>query len=172
MVLALAMPLSLVRSGFIGWALGRQFEGGISETAVRLEAILSRTIDPLTNLGLGILFFTIAFLLLVIIRWLGEQRRNFRELAGEVSGGTVAETVNETPLWPTRFVIPFAIFGIFVIGFFFFTMTGVRDLNFNSLLSLQFSGDTVSGAYQSALRLDRLLGPVISAVRFIGSGSK
>jgi hypothetical protein len=33
---------------------------------------------------------------------------------------------------------------------------------------MQFAGDTTSGAYQSALRLDRLLGPVIGAVRFIG----
>ena len=170
-VLALALPLSLVRSGFIGWALGRQFEGGISESALRLEGILSRTIDPLTNLGLGILFFTIALLLLVIVRWLGEQRRSFRELATEVSGGPVAHAMNEAQLWPARFVTPFAIFGIVVVGFFFFTMTGVRDLNFNSLLSLQFSGDTVSGAYQSALRLDRLLGPIISAVRFIGIAS-
>ena len=74
-------------------------------------------------------------------------------------------------MWPARLVTPFAIFGIFVVGFFFFTMTGVRDLNFNHLLSLQFSGDTVSGAYQSALRLDRILGPVIGAVRFIGIAS-
>ena len=92
-------------------------------------------------------------------------------MATEVSGGPVAHAMNEAQLWPARFVTPFAIFGIVVVGFFFFTMTGVRDLNFNSLLSLQFSGDTVSGAYQSALRLDRLLGPIISAVRFIGIAS-
>ena len=170
-VLALAFPLALLRSGFIGLALGRQFEGGISETALRLEGILSRTIDPLTNLGLGILFFTIALLLLVIIRWLGEQRRNYGDLTAEISGSTFARTVDEPQLWPARYVTPFAIFGIFVIGFFFFTMTGVRDLNFNSLLSLQFSGDTASGAYQSALRLDQILGPVITAIRFIGIAS-
>lgn len=170
-VLALAFPLALVRSGFIGLALGRQFEGGISETALRWEGILSRTIDPLTNLGLGILFFTIALLLLVIIRWLGEQRRAYGDLSADVTGNTVARTAEEPALWPARLVAPFAIFGIFVIGFFFFTMTGVRDLNFNHLLSLQFSGDTVSGAYQSALRLDRLLGPIIGAVRFIGIAS-
>ena len=75
-VLALAFPLALARSVFIGWALGRQFEGGIGETALRLDGLLSQTIDPLTNLGLGILLFKISFLLLVIIRWLGEQRRN------------------------------------------------------------------------------------------------
>ena len=170
-VLALAFPLSLLRSGFIGWVLGRQFEGGISETALRWEGILSRTIDPMVNLGLGILFFTIALLLLVIIRWLGEQRRNYGSLIAEFSGGSVALPVAESPLWPARLVVPFAIFGIFVVGFFFFTMTGVRDLNFNHLLSLQFSGDTASGAFQSALRLDRLLGPVIGAIRFIGLAS-
>ena len=170
-VLALAFPLALVRSGFIGWALGRQFEGGISETAVRLDGILSRTIDPLTNLGLGILFFTIALLLLTIIRWLGEQRRNYGNLAAEVSGETVVGAVIEPQLWPTRYVTPFAIFGIFVVGFFFFTMTGVRDLNFNSLLSFQFAGDTASGAYQSALGLDLVLGPIIAATRFIGIAS-
>lgn len=58
-----------------------------------------------------------------------------------------------------------------MVGFFFFTITGVRDFNFNTLLSFQFSGDTISGAYQRALRLDRILGPVITAVRFIGSAS-
>ena len=68
-------------------------------------------------------------------------------------------------------VIPFAIFGMFVVGFFFFTMTGVRDINFNTLLDLQFSGDTASSMYQSALRLDRVLGPIISATRFIGIAS-
>jgi len=170
-VLALAFPLALVHSGFIGWALGRQFQGGISETAVRLDGILSRTIDPLTNLGLGILFFTIALLLLTIIRWLGEQRRNYGQLAAEISGETAVVAAEETQLWPTRYVIPFAIFGIFVIGFFFFTMTAVRDLNFNSLINLQFAGDTASGVYQSAVRLDRILGPVISAIRFIGIAS-
>ena len=76
-VLALATPLAMIRSGFIGWALGRQFEGGVSQTAVRLDGILSRTIDPLTNLGLGILFFTIALLLLTIIHWLREQRKGY-----------------------------------------------------------------------------------------------
>ena len=170
-VLALAFPLALIRSGFIGWALGRQFEGGISETALRLDGILGRTIDPLTNLGLGILFFTIALLLLVIIRWLGEQRRAYGNLSAEVSGAPIPHPGTEPQLWPARWVTPFAIFGIVVIGFFFFTMTGVRDLNFNHLLSLQFSGDTVSGAYQSAVRLDRILGPVIGATRFIGIAS-
>ena len=170
-VLALAFPLSLARSAFMGWSLGRQFEGGISETAIRLEGLFNRTIDPLVNLGLGILFFTIARLLLVIIRWLGEQRRAYGDLAAEVSGEPVAHPSAERQLWPTRWVTPFAIFGIFVIGFFFFTMTAVRDLNFNHLLNLQFAGDTASGAFQSALRLDRLLGPVIGAVRFIGIAS-
>ena len=170
-VLALAFPLSLARSTFIGWSLGRQFEGGLSETAIRLEALFNRAIDPLTNLGLGILFFTIALLLLTIIKWLGEQRRAYGNLAAEVSGETTQQNGNGRQLTPTRWVTPFAIFGIFVIGFFFFTMTGVRELNFNHLLNLQFAGDTASGAYQSAVRLDRLLGPVIGAVRFIGIAS-
>ena len=170
-VLALATPLALIRSGFVGWALGRQLEGSVSQTAVRLDGILDRTIDPLTNLGLGILFFTIALLLLNIIRWLREQRRGFGDLASEVSAGSVARPVLEPTLWPTRWVLPSAIFGIFIVGFFFFTMTAIRDLNFNSLLTLQFSGDTASSTYQSALRLDRVLGPVIAATRFIGIAS-
>jgi len=58
-----------------------------------------------------------------------------------------------------------------VIGFFFFTITPVRDFNFNSMLNLQFSGDTVSAAYQGALRFDRVLGPIITATRFIGIAS-
>ena len=170
-VLALATPLALIRSGFVGWSLGRQFEGGVGQTAVRLDGILDRTIDPLTNLGLGILFFTIGLLLLNIIRWLREQRRGFGDLASEVSAGTVARPVLEPTLWPTRWVMPSAIIGIFVVGFFFFTITGIRDLNFNSLLTFQFSGDTASSMYQSALRLDRVLGPVIAATRFIGIAS-
>ena len=169
--LALATPLALIRSGFVGWALGRQFEGSVGQTAVRLDGILDRTIDPLTNLGLGIMFFTIALLLLNIIRWLREQRLGFGDLASEVSAHAVARPVLEPTLWPTQWVLPFAIFGIFVVGFFFFTMTGIRDLNFNSLLTFQFSGDTVSSMYQSALRLDRMLGPVIAATRFIGIAS-
>ena len=63
-LIALGTPLALIHSGFIGWALGRQFEGFTSETALRLEGIFGRTIDPLITLGLGMLFFTIAFLLL------------------------------------------------------------------------------------------------------------
>lgn len=184
--LALAFPLALIRSGFIGWALGRQFESGVSQTALRLDGILGRTIDPLTNLGLGILFFTIALLLLTIIRWLREQRQGYGSLvaefsaAPEISGGETSRPAShgatsppliEPTLWPTRLVTPLAIVGIFIIGFFFFTMTGVRDINFNSLLTLQFSGDTASTAFQSALRLDRVLGPVIGATRFIGIAS-
>jgi hypothetical protein len=34
-----------------------------------------------------------------------------------------------------------------------------------------FAGDTASGAFQSAVRLDRILGPVIGATRFIGIAS-
>lgn len=178
--LSLATPLALIRSGFVGWALGRQFEGGVSETAMRLDGILGRTIDPLTNLGLGILFFTIALMLLTIIRGLREQRQGYGSLVAEFSAVDPDRGVAPSPspssliepsLWPTRLVTPFAVVGIFIIGFFFFTMTGVKDINFNSLLTLQLSGDTASAVFQSALRLDRVLGPVIGGVRFIGIAS-
>ena len=167
-VLAVATPLAVIRSGFIGWSLGRQFEGSISETAIRLEGVFDRTIDPLTNVGLGILFFTIALLLLGIIRWLREQRQGFGDLVSETSGGSVPQRNIEPALWPTRLVSPLAIFGIFVVGFFFVTMTAVRDINFLTLLDFQFVGDTGNSIYQSALRLDRVLGPVIAATRFVG----
>ena len=58
-----------------------------------------------------------------------------------------------------------------MVGFFFFTMTAVRDLNFNNMLTLQLAGDTAGGIYQNAFRLDRILGPVIGATRFIGVAS-
>ena len=170
-VLALATPLAIIRSGFICWSMGRQFEGTVSQTALRLDGIFARAIDPLTNLGLGILFFTIALLLLTIIHWLREQRRGFGVLASEVSAEGTPHPELEPALWPTRLVVPLALVGIFIVGFFFFTMTGIRDLNFNSLLSFQFSGDTASNLYHSALRLDRVLGPIIAATRFIGIAS-
>ena len=167
-LIALGTPLALIHSGFIGWALGRQFEGFTSETALRLEGIFGRTIDPLITLGLGMLFFTIAFLLLNIIRWLREQRQGFGAVVAELSDGAVPHPTLERSLWPTRLVMSLAIFGIFTVGFFFFTMTGVRDLNFNNMLTLQFAGATDGSLYQNALRLDRILGPVIGATRFIG----
>ncbi len=102
---------------------------------------------------------------------MGEQRRAYGSLAAEVSGEPAAQAGREPQLWPARWVTPFAIFGIFLIGFFFFTMTGIRDLNINHLLNMQFAGDTASGAFQSAVRLDRILGPVIGAARFIGIAS-
>ena len=60
-IMVVALPLAFVRAGFIGWALNRQFDGLVSPLALRVEGILGRTIDPLINLGLGMLFFTIAF---------------------------------------------------------------------------------------------------------------
>ena len=170
-VMAMATPLALIHSGVIGWALGRQFQGLLSETALRIGGTLDRTIDPLINLGLGLLLFTIAFLLLTIIRLLREQRRGFGNLVADLSGGAVPRPVVEAPLWPTRLVVPLAIFGIFVVGGLFLTNTVVRDVNFNTLLSLQISGDTASSVYQGALRLDRILGPVVGATRFIGIAS-
>ena len=167
-VVALATPLAFIRVGFAGWSPGRQFEGSLSETALRLEGTLGRTVDAVTNLGLGILFFTIVLLLLVIIRWLRQQRQDFGQAVAELSGTVPSRPPVEPPLWPSRLVTPLAIFGIFVVGFFFFTMTGVYSLNFNSLLSFQFAGQTDGELYQSALRFDRVLGPVIAATRFIG----
>ena len=171
LLMALATPLALVRSGFVGWVLGRQFEGSISETAIRVEGLLARSIDPLINMGLGLLLFTIAFLLLNIIRWLREQRQGFGTMVSEVSEGSVSQPAVETSLWPERLVTPLAIFGMFVIGFFFFTMTGVRSFNFDSMLNLQFAGEIDASTYQNAFRLDRMLGPIISATRFIGVAS-
>ena len=104
-VMALAMLLALIHSGFIGWALGRQFEGSISETALRVEGIFGRSIDPLTNLGLGILFFTIAFLLLNIVHWLREQRQGFGEVVADLSNGAVPRPAVDAPVWPSRVVV-------------------------------------------------------------------
>ena len=170
-LLVLLTPLAFIRSGFMGWAIDRQLDGTVSETAVRVEGLLGRTIDPLTNLGLGILFFTIAFLLLTIIRYLREQRQGFGDVVAELSGGAVPRPTVESTLVPTRLIAPLAIIGIFVVGFFFFTMTVVRDLNFTTMLDLQFAGAVESGAFQNSLRLDRILGPVIGATRFIGIAS-
>ena len=125
--MALAPPLAFVRAGFIGWALRGQFGGSVSETSLRVEGILGRTIDPLTNLALSMLFFTIALMLLAIIYWLREQRRSFGDVVAETSQGAVPRPVVESSLWPERLVPPLAIFGIFVVVFFFFTMTAVRD---------------------------------------------
>ena len=170
-VMAVATPLALLQAGAIGWELGRMFEGSIATNALRAGGTLERTIDPLIIMGLGTLLFTITLSLLTIIRWLREFRQNFGDVVAEVSDGVIPQPTVEAPLWPTRLVAPLAIFGIFVVGFFFFTMTGVRDVNFNILLDLQFAGETGSDAFQSALRLDRDLGPIIAATRFIGIAS-
>lgn len=148
-----------------------QADGLVSTTALRVEGILDRTIDPLINLGVAILLFTIAFLLLRIIGWLREQRRGFGDTVAGLSDGAVPRPTVETSLWPARLVAPLAVFGIIVVGIFFFTITGVRDLNFSTMLSLQFAGDTDSAQFQNAFRLDRMLGPVIGATRFIGIAS-
>ena len=166
-VMALGMPLALVHAGVIGWELGRVFEGSTPEVALRLSGALERIINPFIFMGLGILFFSIAFLLLTIIRYLRAFRQNFGDAVADLSGGAVPRFTVEPSLWPTRLVPPLAIFGIVVIGFFFFTMTAVRELNFNAMLTLQFAGVT-DGVFQNALRLDRMLAPVIGATRFIG----
>ena len=170
-IMALALPLAIVRAGFIGWAVNRQLDGLVSPLALRVEGILGRTIDPVINLGLGMLFVAIAFLLLTIIRWLREQRREFGETVADLSEGAISRPSVESSLWPQRLVAPLAIFGMFVIVFFFFTMTGVRAFNFDGMLSLQLSGATDTELFQNAKRLDDILKPVIGATRFIGIGS-
>ena len=164
----LATPLAIIRAGFISWALGRQFDGSISEAALRVEGILGRVIDPLTSLGLGILFFAITFLLLAIIHWLREQRRGFGEVVSDLSQGSVPRPVVEASLWPERLVPPLAIFGLFVIVSVFLILTTLRGVNFNMMLDLQFVGSTDGISFQNAMRLDRMLAPIIEATRFIG----
>ena len=116
------------------------------------------------------LFFSIAFLLLAIIRWLREQRRGFGDTVADLSGGVIARPTVERSVWPERLVAPLAIFGLFIVVFFFFTMAGVRSLNFVNLTDLQLAGDTAGSTFQNALRLDRMLGPVIATTRFFGIG--
>ena len=115
-IMAVALPLAFVRAGFIGWALNRQFDGLVSPLALRVEGILGRTIDPLINLGLGMLFFTIAFLLLAIMGWLREQRQGFGMAVADLSDGAIPRPSVETSLWPQRLVAPLAIFGMFITG--------------------------------------------------------
>ena len=169
-LMALAVPLAFIRAGFIGWVLDRQFDGSVSEWAIRAEGILARSIDPLINMGMGVLFFTIVFLLLAIIHWLREQRRGFGDAVADASGGAIARPVLEPTLWPHRLVAPLAVAGIIVVGFFFFSVTPLREVNFNNMLSLQFAGTTGS-VLEDAVRVDRTLGPIIGAVRFIGIAS-
>ena len=167
-IIALAMLLAFIQAGFIGWELGRMFEGSRGETAVRVGGTLGRSITPLILMGMGMLFFTIALLLLNIIRWLREQRQSFGDLVAEVSDGAISRPAVEESLWPARMVTPIAILGIFVVGFFFFTMTGVHALNFNAVLTLEFDGETGGSLFQNAMRLDRILAPIIGATRFVG----
>ncbi|MCH8185330.1 MAG: hypothetical protein IH862_04435 [Chloroflexi bacterium] len=163
--------LAFVRAGFIGWALGRQFAGSVSETALTVEGILGRTIDPLTNLALGLLFFAIAFLLMAIIQWLREFRRAFGDVTADSSQGAIPRPTVESNLWPERVIPPLAIFGLLVVIFFFFTMTAVHSFNFGTMLTLQFAGATDGVQFENAQRLDRMLVPIIEATRFMGLAS-
>ena len=169
-VIALALPLGIIRSGFIGWAVNRQLDGLASPLALRVEGILGRIIDPLINLGLGMLFVAIAFLLLTIIRWLREQRRGFGIAVADLSDGVISRPSVESSLWPQRFVAPLAISGLFIIVF-FFAVAGIRADNFDGMLSLQASGAADTVLFQNAKRLDEILKPVIGATRFIGVGT-
>ena len=163
-LVALGMPLGLIHAGFIGWELGRMFEGSTPETAMRLAGAFERIVNPIIFMGLATLFFTIALLLLNIVRWLRDLREHFGEAVAEASDGAVPVPVVEGTLFVTKLVLPLAIIGILVMGFFFSTMTAVRELNFNNLITLQLAGES----FQSALRFDGVIAPVIGATRFIG----
>jgi len=163
-LVAIGMPLGIIHAGFIGWELGRMFEGSTSESAIRLAGAFERIVNPVIFMGLATLFFAIALLLLNIVRWLRDLREHFGEVVAEASDGAVPVPVVEGTLFVTKLVVPLAIFGILVMGFFFFTMTAVRELNFNNLITLQLAGEP----FQSALRFDRVIAPVIGATRFIG----
>ena len=77
----------------------------------------------------------------------------------DLSDGAVHRPVVESSLWPTRLVSPLAVFRIFVVGFFFFTMTGVHSLNYNSVLSFQFAGATDNELHQTHCDLTACLAP-------------
>ena len=64
--------------------------------------------------------------------------------------GAMARPVVEPSPLSTRAVQPLIILGALIVGAFFFTMTAVRDLNFNYLLTLQFAGES-GNFFQSAL---------------------
>ena len=170
-ILIAAFPLGVVRASYIGWALGRQFDAQISPVAIRMDALLSRAIDPVSNLGLGLLFFAIAYLLLTIIAWLRQQRKGFGDAVADLSAGDVSRPVVEETLWPQRLVAPLAIFGISIILFFFFSMTALRMFNYDSVITMQLAGVTNTVDFQNATRLDAILKPVIGATRFIGVAS-
>ena len=163
-LVAIGMPLGFIHAGFIGWELGRVFEGSTPEAAMRLAGAFERIVNPIIFMGLATLFFTIALLLLNIVRWLRDLREHFGETVAEASDGAVPVPVVEETLFVTKLVLPLAIFGILVMGFFFFTMTAVRELNFNNLITLQLADEP----FQSALRFDRVIAPIIGATRFIG----
>ena len=163
-VIAVSMVLGVLHAGLVGWQLGRIFEGTTPETVTRLAGAFERIVNPLIFMGLATLFFTIALLLLNIIRWLRDLRQHFGEAVAEASGGAVPIPSIEEPLFITKLVPAFAVFGILVMTFFFFTMTAVRELNFNNMLSLQFAGEP----FTSSLRFDSVIAPIIGATRFIG----
>ncbi|MCH7554062.1 MAG: hypothetical protein IIC82_08710 [Chloroflexi bacterium] len=169
-LLALSLPAGFVQAGFGVFSEVRAFDGFTSGMAIKTQGVLARSIDPMVNLGLGLLFFGIALLLLTIIHWLREQRRGFGDLVADMTDGAIAKPTIEASLWPTRLVMPLAISGLLIIVFFAFTATGVRALNFVDFTDLRLAGDTASATFQNQFRLDQILGPVIGATRFIGVG--
>ncbi|MEE9285531.1 MAG: hypothetical protein V3V35_07375 [Dehalococcoidia bacterium] len=170
-LVALSLPAGMVQAGFTSFAQAREFDGFISTVALRAGGVLDRAIEPALFLGMGMLFFSIAFLLLVIIRWLREQRAGFGDAVADLSGGAISRPTVEQSVWPERLVVPLAFFGLFILVFFFFTMAAVWSLNFIDMLNLQLAGETDSSAFQNAFRMDRMLRPVIGATRFLGIGT-
>ena len=159
-LLVLSLALGMVEAGFGSWAQARDFDGFVSTLGLRTEGILNRSITPLIIMGLGTLFFSIAFLLLDIIRALREQRKGFGDAVADLTGGVVERPMVHESLWPQRLVAPLAVFGLIVVAFFFFTMTGVHAFNFDNLLTLQSAGAAGTADLQNAFRLDRILGPI------------
>ncbi len=169
-LLALSLPAGMVQAGFASWAKWKEFDGGVSGLAMNTSGILDRSIEPAIVMGLGLLFFAIAFLLLAIIRYLREQRQAFGHAVADLSGGVIARPAIEPTLWPTKVVAPLAVFGLFVVTFFFLGMAGVRSYNFDQLTLMRLDGVTDTVRFQNALRLDAMLNEVVAAGRFVGIG--
>ena len=167
-IMIAAFPVAVVRAASIGWSLDRQFDGQFAPGAVRLDGVLARIVDPTIAVGLGILFFAIA-LLLLNIGWLREQRRGFGAAVADTTGSD--RPYVEESVWPQRLVAPLAVFGLVVTLFFFFSMTAVRTFNFDALLTLRAAADTGPVVLQNAERLDAMLKPIIAATRFLGVGA-
>ena len=96
-IIAVSMVLGVIHAGLVGWQFGRIFEGTIPETVTRYAGAFERIVNPLIFMGLAALFFTIALLLLNIIRWLRDLRLHFGEAVAEASDGAVPVLSKESP---------------------------------------------------------------------------